>query len=230
MTRRVATGGTGTIGQRPRDLLDACSAVILDFDDTMAATFEVRSRTLLRALAEAGAPTTHQRIAAAWGAPFEALVTALAPGVRFADFLPRYARAMAEDPPRLLPGVRELLTTLAGRQTPVVVHTSGHTELVRQDIEALRIAALVLDVYGSDRTGAAKPDPASLRPVLDRLDAARRHRPGLLYSGDSVRDFEVAHGNGVRFLGVLTGRTSEAEFRAAGCTGALVGSYSTLFG
>jgi phosphoglycolate phosphatase-like HAD superfamily hydrolase len=199
-----------------RRLVDACQGVIFDFDDTIMATFEIRSKSLIRTYQEFNTNVTREEVLLHWGLPFDELIHSLAPQIHLAQFLERYRRVMGEASPILLPGVMSLFQFFDSQGVPRIIHSSSRTDLVWQDILASHLASLVTDVYGCDRTTFAKPDPRSLEAIMESFRAGGLLPQQLLYIGDSVRDLQVARGNGIPFLGVLTGQTTRHMFNDDG--------------
>ncbi|MBS3054020.1 MAG: HAD family hydrolase [Candidatus Aenigmarchaeota archaeon] len=58
-----------------------------------------------------------------------------------------------------------------------------------------------------------KPDPRAF-DVFVGLNVAPEN---ILYVGDTTEDYLASHGAGARFIGVMTGLSTRAEFELAGC-------------
>jgi phosphoglycolate phosphatase-like HAD superfamily hydrolase len=133
-----------------------------------------------------------------------------------ARFLAAYEAALPACLPRrrgrVLPGVRDVLESLAGRDDVRSLLLTGNTEAG---------ARAKLAHYGLDGLIA---DGAFCRPGDDRAAIARRARAlldgvgedRLLVIGDTPADVSCARAIGVRCLAVATGTYSAAELRAAG--------------
>ncbi|MGH7881968.1 MAG: HAD family hydrolase, partial [Candidatus Dormibacteraceae bacterium] len=52
--------------------------------------------------------------------------------------------------------------------------------------------------------------------LLHKLEDRSLNPSSATYIGDSLRDLDVAMSRGLNFIGVLTGQTTEAEFRERG--------------
>ena len=192
------------------------------------ATFEVRSLTLVRTLGELGYSVDVPKVASNWGLPFPDLIQALAPGIDLESFANYYARAMEDEPPRLLPGSEEVLQRLHGRGIPALILSSSLTSLIQQDLRALAIEQYIAEVFGSDRSPVRKPDPRSLKPAIQLLAGMGCLESRILYIGDSLTDFVIAKDNGVSFVGVTTGFTTAAMMREGGFVGPVVSSLLEL--
>jgi phosphoglycolate phosphatase-like HAD superfamily hydrolase len=132
-------------------------------------------------------------------------------------YLSALDRVLDRELMRLLPGVRELLERLAPRLEVTLALLTGNWErgarikLSRFDLNRF----FPFGAFGSDAT-----DRDDLPPVAwERAEHAtgRRFRPEeTLIIGDSLHDVACARAHNIPALAVATGRTSEAELRAAG--------------
>jgi phosphoglycolate phosphatase-like HAD superfamily hydrolase len=117
----------------------------------------------------------------------------------------------------LLPGVQELLESLADRPDVTLALLTGNWEAgARTKLSRFGLNRFFpFGAFGSDRT-----DRDDLPPVA--LERAERHtgrtfRPEeALIIGDSVHDVGCARAHGIPVLAVATGRTSAKELRKAG--------------
>jgi len=203
-------------------------AVVIDFDDTIAASFDVHSNTLSKALGHFGYRVNRSILEDYWGQQFPQLIRSLAPQIDYDAFLQHYYHVMNAASPRLLPGAFEFLEAMHSRRIVTVVHSSSLTQLIWQDLRTLAIDHLILDVFGSDRTVTTKPDPTSMDVVREYLSKRGCDLSKSLYVGDSVRDFMVARGNGMPFVAIGTGLNKLPEFRAAGYHNRVFDSLSDL--
>ncbi|WP_167475049.1 HAD hydrolase-like protein [Nocardia arthritidis] len=211
------------------ELLARCRAMILDFDDTIAATARTRWPVLRRTAADFGIPLSIETIRAAWGLPFDAMLAALAPAVDPVAFEAAYGAAMAAEKPIPTRGARGLIEALRRRGIPWLIVGSGKRELIMQDLARLGLGAGPGEVFGCEETGAHKPDPRVLRRPLRRLAETGFERDEIVYVGDSVRDYTAAAGNDVPFVAVLSGLDNRADFRRAGLAeGFIVGDLTQL--
>ena len=80
----------------------------------------------------------------------------------------------------------------------------------------IEVAHLMNAFWGCEGS-ITKPNPRSALPILNFYERLNIRPPELLSVGDSAEDdWPVARDNGMIFLGVLTGVSSEREFREAG--------------
>ena len=137
-------------------------------------------------------------------------------------FFARYAeevhavRHLIAEQGRLLPGVRAVLTALAGRPDVVQTLVTGNIPAVAAaKVEAFELSwAFDAEVggYGADDVVRA----AIVRRSLER--AERKYGPDLeaVVIGDTEHDVTAALANGVTAVGVATGSTSAEDLAAAG--------------
>jgi phosphoglycolate phosphatase-like HAD superfamily hydrolase len=199
--------------QTPREILFGKKKLLIDFDDTLVATFRVRSGTLSRTARLFGVELPESAIRSSWGRPFPELIRSLLPMIPYETFFSLYREEMRKDVPVSLPGARELLVQCKRVGQQVFVHSSSHTNLIEQDIDVLGWSAFIDGTFGIDRTGYAKPDLRSLTVPLAHLARTTSPVTDILYIGDSPSDSVTASGAGLPFIGVLTGLiTDKAAF------------------
>ncbi|MGE0639669.1 MAG: HAD family hydrolase [Thermoanaerobaculia bacterium] len=143
------------------------------------------------------------------------------PRVRDA-YLDRLERALDPEGIRILPGVVELLETLAARTDVALGLLTGNWE---------RGAGIKLGRAGLGRYfdfgsfGDGWTNRRDLPPVALRLAETRHGRrfppEESWIIGDSPLDVDCARAHGLRCLGVATGRSSTADLTAAGATHAV---------
>lgn len=124
---------------------------------------------------------------------------------------------------RLYPGVDELLSICRNRGQAVAVCTNKLAGDARELLSLLGVEDCFDTIVGIDTCGAAKPDPAPLRLVLERLNCRSDEA---VFIGDSVIDAQCARNAGVRFLLHESGYGA-TEALGYGCT-ARFGSYGQL--
>lgn len=146
----------------------------------------------------------------------EAVIHQRLPDLRDA-YLARLAERLEPEHVRILPGVVELLTTLAERDDLVIALLTGNWE---------RGAGIKLGSVGLERFfafgsfGDGQTDRRDLPPVALARAAAhcgRRFRPEEAWIvGDSLLDVDCARAHGIPCLAVATGRTPAEALAAAG--------------
>ena len=106
-------------------------------------------------------------------------------------FLEIYGRQLLETT-RSYPGIEEALQALAPRVS-IAVLTNKPIAPAREILEGLRLAPLVATVFGGDGPHPRKPDPASMRVLMD-MHGVGPERTVLV--GDTRIDFETARAAG----------------------------------
>ncbi len=213
----------------PRGLatLPRPAAVLFDLDGTLIDTVETRIAAWLDALAEAGLPTTRERlapligldgrrlareIAAVAGTPLDG-ERAEAIDRRSGDIYSRRNRA-----PRPLAGVRELVAAIETRHLPWAIATSSRASQV-----ATSVAALGLDreptIVDASHVEHAKPEPDLLLLAAARLGVEPAR---CWYIGDSTWDMDAAVAAAMIPIGVTAGSAVDAAALAGAGAAAVV--------
>jgi len=208
-------------------------AVLFDLDGTLIDTVDTRIAAWLDALAEAGTPTTRERLAPLIGLDGRRLareIAALA-GSPIDD-----ARAEAIDhrsgelyerrnrAPRRLPGVRELVAAIEAGGRRWAIATSSRKAQVATSVAALGLDAEPTIVDASN-VEHAKPEPDLLLLAARQLGID----PGRCwYVGDSTWDMVAAVAAGMIAIGVTAGAAvDDAALRGAGAA-VVIGSLDEL--
>ncbi|MEU7143755.1 alpha/beta fold hydrolase [Nocardia sp. NPDC046473] len=205
-------------------LLERCRAIVLDFDDTIAATATARWAVLRRTAATFGVDLAVETIRSAWGLPFDALIASIVPTLDAASYKTAYRRAMDDEKPIPAPGAKPCVEELHRRGIERVIVGSGSHDLIVQDLVALGLDRFFdeAEIYGSEQSEVHKPDPQVLRDPLRGLTERGIDRRSIVCVGDSVRDFRMAEGNNLAFIAVLTGLESRDDFLNAGLSNRLI--------
>ena len=207
--------------------------MLFDLDGTLIDTVETRITAWLDALAEAGIPTTRDRLAPLIGLDGRRLAREIASldGVSLDDERAEaidhasgelYSRLNRE--PRPLPGVHELVAVIKARGLPWAIATSSRASQVASSVEALGLDHRPTIVDAS-HVQHAKPEPDLLLLAAKALavDPAR-----CWYVGDSTWDMASAVAAAMIPIGVTAGSAvDEAALVGAGA-GAVVGSLLDL--
>ncbi len=183
------------------------SAVLFDFDGTLADTAADLSRALNRLRSVRGMlelPLEDLRPHASSGArgligaglgilpehpEFKALRDA---------FLEHYRAEICVDT-RLFPGMEELLADIEARGLRWGIVTNKSTSLTRLIVKALGLQARAACVVCGDTTPYLKPNPASLLHAASELALTPRD---CVYLGDDLRDIQAARAAGMRSVAV----------------------------
>jgi N-acetyl-D-muramate 6-phosphate phosphatase len=215
------------------DRLPLPRAVLFDLDGTLVDTVETRIEAWLEALAEAGFPTTRERLAPLIGVDGRRLareIAALAGVALDDDAADRVDRDSGEryerrnTAPRPLPGVREMLETLDTRGIEWAIATSSRKDQVATSVRALGLMREPRIVDAS-HVEHAKPEPDLLLEAAEQLDVEPAH---CWYVGDATWDMVAAVAAGMVPIAVTAGSAvDEAALHGAGAA-AIVTELSEL--
>ena len=118
----------------------------------------------------------------------------------------------AQHRPKLLPGVRRVLSLLARRHALGLV-TSGDRDRVHRQLREFRLWAHFAARVCSNDTRLRKPHPAPLRLALRHMGLGPAET---VYVGDSPEDLQMARSAGVRAaIAILGPFPTETRLRAA---------------
>jgi phosphoglycolate phosphatase len=193
------------------------ASVLFDLDGTLIDHFKAIHRCHAHAMTQLGLPApTMTQVRAAVGGGVELAVERLVgpqlkPAV-LAIYRPHWDATMLEDV-ALLPGARELLTSLRPRGIRTAVYTNKHGPSSRLTCAHLGLADLLDGNFGATDTPWLKPDLQFTRHVLAALGATAADT---LLVGDSPFDVATARTAGLGFIGVTTGTHTAEELRTAG--------------
>ena len=208
-------------------------AVLFDLDGTLIDTVETRIAAWLEALAEAGTPTSRERLAPLIGLDGRRLareIAALAGSPiddgraekiddRSGELYERRNRA-----PRPLPGVRELVAAIEAGGRRWAIATSSRKAQVATSVAALGLGTEPTIVDASN-VEHAKPEPDLLLLAARQLGVD----PGRCwYVGDSTWDMVAAVAAGMIAIAVTAGAAvDDAALRGAGAA-VVIGSLDEL--
>jgi HAD superfamily hydrolase (TIGR01509 family) len=186
------------------------AAALFDLDGTLVDTVETRIAAWLRALEEAGMPTSRQQLAPLIGLDGKRLakeVAALAGSPideARAEEIDHRSGEIYEQlnrSPRPLPGVRRLVEAIEARDISWAIATSSRKAQVATSVGALGLAAEPTIVDAS-HVEHAKPEPDLLLLAARQLGID----PGRCwYVGDSTWDMVSAAAAGMVAIGVTAG-------------------------
>lgn len=121
-----------------------------------------------------------------------------------------YYAAHLVDRSRLYPGALAVLTHFSARRQAVI--TNKPDVFSRDILRALGIEEFFCQIVGGDSGYPKKPDPASIRAVMEASGALPAET---LFIGDSPIDIETGRNAGVLTVGVTHGFSDEDELRRA---------------
>lgn len=188
-------------------------AVIFDLDGTLANTVDDIHASMDHALAGAGlGGVTRGKVLASVGGGVGRLIERIVDDVARREEVHRRFRehysANLLVKTKLFPGAREALDALRGH--PMAVLSNKPESMTRAIVEGLGIAGHFGVVVGGDSLPVKKPDPATVRHVLQALKVA----DGVLV-GDSRYDVETAKNAGIAACVVTWGYAAEGELAGA---------------
>jgi HAD superfamily hydrolase (TIGR01509 family) len=197
-------------------------AVIFDLDGTLVDTVEGRIDAWLRALDEAGYPTTRERLAPLIGVDGKRLareIAALAGDTLDDDRVETIDKRSGEifeglnQSPRPLPGVRAVVAAIEARGLACAIATSSRRDQIATSIDALGLERPPTIVDAS-HVEQAKPAPDLLLRAAEELEVEPAHA---WYVGDSTWDMVAAVAAGMVPVGVTAGAAVDAAgLRSAG--------------
>jgi HAD superfamily hydrolase (TIGR01509 family) len=192
------------------DRFPLAAAVLFDLDGTLVDTVETRIAAWLRALQEAGLPTSRQQLAPLIGLDGKRLAQEIAAvsGTPIdearseeIDHLSGEIYEQLNRSPRPLPGVRRLVEAIEARHISWAIATSSRKAQVATSVGALGLAAEPTIVDAS-HVEHAKPEPDLLLLAAHQLGVD----PGRCwYVGDSTWDMVSAVAAGMVAIGVTAG-------------------------
>ncbi len=214
----------GTLVGLPRP-----AAILFDLDGTLIDTVETRITAWVETFADAGIPTTRDRLAPLIGLDGRRLareIAALA-GVSLddertetIDHASGELYSLLNRVPRPLPGVRELVAAIEARGLPWAIATSSRASQVTSSVEALGLDRTPTIVDAS-HVKHAKPEPDLLLLAAKRL-AVEPER--CWYIGDATWDMAAAVAAAMIPIGVTAGSAVDEAALAGAGAGAVVGS------
>jgi phosphoglycolate phosphatase-like HAD superfamily hydrolase len=207
--------------------------VLFDIDGTLLTTAGAAREAFTLALSEAAGrpvapngysfsgrtdPQIARDILSAHGVSGAALEAAIPETIRlYLDHFSRQVRP--HDGARLLPGVRELLEALAGRDDVRTALLTGNVERgARIKLGLFGIVGyfdFALSCFGSDDADRNRLPPIALSRARQRIDPAMEGRQ-LIVVGDSEHDVICSRTVGARSVAVCTGWTPVETLRAQG--------------
>ncbi len=199
--------------------MPALKALILDYDDTLVRTREIRYATLKRvARKHYHFEMTDSDIDHAWGKPGEEFMQILY-GAHTADFhqlWETYHEECKSDPNEAHPGALEFVRDFASR-FPVGILTSSSGRRVIPEMAQIGLTpSLFFSVQTADDTTVHKPNPVVFEPAVQILAQRGIERHEIVYVGDSRQDHTASTGAGLRFIGLSHNEESRQLFQDLG--------------
>jgi phosphoglycolate phosphatase len=189
--------------------------IVFDLDGTLIDGYAAIGDALAYAMERVGKPKLTDAIVRGMvGHGLESLLEEAVGADRAAEgvrlFRERYP-LVAVEKSHLLPGVADVLSTLALRGHPQAVASNKPPKFSRMILEAKGVAERFRAVAGPDADTPAKPDPAMLRGLMASAEA----RPeDTVVVGDMEVDFDFARAAGCRVVLIPGGSRTRAELAA----------------
>lgn len=108
------------------------------------------------------------------------------------------------------PGIRKFLQKLGKLGIKRVVISSTHRELVKLLLKKANLFDYIEQIVSGDEISNGKPAPD---PFLKGVEKVKVNPKDAVAIGDSIHDLKSSSNAGIRFIGVLTGKTDEKTFR-----------------
>ena len=186
--------------------------ILFDWDGTLLNSYRADSAAYLAMFRDMGIPWGLDELAEHYSPNWYKVYRAA--GLhrsRWEDADRVWRKHYAKHRPRLLPGVRLMLSGLRGSHQLGLV-TSGDRDRVLRQLRDFRLHRIFAAQVCSGDTRDRKPHPAPLRLALQQM----RLKPGAcVYVGDSPEDLEMARRARVKAIAVLGPFPTEKRLRAA---------------
>jgi phosphoglycolate phosphatase len=193
----------------------ACSALIFDFDYTLADSSRGVESCINYALQKLGSPpVSYETACQTIGFSLEETYAQLtgnpaSQGSEFRRLFIERAEDVMVQGTFMLDGIPEAIETLREGFTLGIVSTKFRRRIEAiLDREGMRDPFAV--IVGAEDVTRHKPNPESLLLALDQLDISPLEA---VYIGDSLVDATAAQSAGVRFIAVLSGVTEKEAFQ-----------------
>ena len=195
-------------------------AVLFDFDYTLGDSTPGIIQSIQYALARLGEPSPPpERIRRTIGLSRADTYLSLTGdtderrSALFGGYFKEKADQVMVEHTRLYPEALPALASLRAKGFRLGIVTTKYRYRVQAILAREAAEGRVDVVIGAEDVQRQKPDPEGLLLAMAALGAAPRQT---LYVGDSLVDAEAAARAGTRFLGVLTGTTTAADFARKG--------------
>lgn len=189
-------------------------AAIFDLDGTLGDTMPILMQGLKDVTEEiTGTPLTEADVVDRYGPPdHEVLADLLDEHPLSAEHEARYRQHVRHLASRVtpLPGMVEMLAEMQAAGVRTGVYSARGTAYAQIITAELGLAPHLDEVWGGDRVGRFKPDPAGILELLSHFDISTDNA---IYVGDSVNDLLAADAAGVPGILVLWSSTPQPHLR-----------------
>lgn len=193
------------------------AAILYDFDYTLADSSSGIIECAQFAFVRMGLPAPQpaavcQTIGLSLPATFRALAPASSSAL-ISDFISLFVARADEimvESTVLLPHAAATLAALRQGGLRQAIVTTKYRRRIERVLEREACRDCIETIVGGDDVVEPKPSPEGIFKALSRLGCSAAEA---VYVGDSAVDAAAARAAGVRFIAVLTGKTSPAELR-----------------
>lgn len=193
---------------------DNVKAVLLDLDGTLINTLDLHIEAFQWILKRLGKQVSKEELESLMGRTPHDIISSF-----FSDITPEEAWKAATEKEGYLeslikevqpfPGVKTLLTKFGSHGVRRVVISSTYRRLVETLLKNAGLIDQIDSIVSGEDIVHGKPDP---EPFTKGLRAAGVEETAAIGIGDSVHDAISCMRAGIRFIGVLTGKTSNKQF------------------
>lgn len=185
--------------------------VLFDWDGTLVNSYLADSSAYLAMFKEMGIAWGLEELAQHYSPDWYAVYRAAKlPRKRWQDADTAWRAHYAKHSPKLISGVRRVLSRLAAKH-PLGLVTSGDRDRVQKQLRAFGLTSTFAARVCSGDTKRRKPHP---EPLLLALQHMRLDPASCVYVGDAPQDIQMARRAGVRAIGVLGPFPTEKGLRA----------------
>lgn len=111
---------------------------------------------------------------------------------------------------QIFPGIQEMLEALEQKNIQLFVVSSKHTEVLKRNLNALKISKYFKEVVGSDKVAHYKPHPEGVNYILKVHQISGEET---MMVGDAIFDLQMGKAARVKTCGVTWGSHSEKNLR-----------------
>jgi len=193
-------------------------AIIFDLDDTLIQTSKAKYKALQHAAKKFyDLDLTDDDIRSHWGKPFDQFIHDLFREVEETQkIIENYYSVRNNFPTPAYEDSKDSLILLRKKYVIGMV-TAATRHMTLEDLRIAGLSELMFDhIQTSEDSSYHKPDPKVFEPIKTKFTEKNILTNELLYIGDSISDYEAAHGAGLSFVGIANRTTSSEKFDNVG--------------
>ena len=195
------------------DDIGGFSAVLFDWDGTLADSAEASYRCYVRLFGGFGIPFDREIFGATYSPDWHRTYARLGLArERWGEADARWLALYEDEETRLLPGALEALESLAAAGLSLAIVTSGSRARVERELGRFGLARRFAALVCAEDSPRRKPSPEPLELGLARLSVSARQAACV---GDSPEDVEMARAAGVFSVAVPGGFPNRDALRGA---------------